>query len=70
MDSPVAVKSDSVSPPQYEEELKVGDKVYVSTRQAFGILQYMGPIPKKTGNWAGVELEKSGSGKNDGSIEG
>jgi dynactin complex subunit len=71
MESQIAVNSAPNAPSTNGgNELNVGEKVYVSTRQAFGTLRYLGQIPKKSGTWAGVELLKAGTGKNDGSIEG
>ncbi|KAI8975370.1 hypothetical protein BDF20DRAFT_943984 [Mycotypha africana] len=51
----------------------IGQKVVIpSLQQAQGTVRFYGEIifKKNTGYWVGIELEKEGSGKNDGSIQG
>ncbi|PVU98106.1 hypothetical protein BB561_000092 [Smittium simulii] len=47
--------------------LKIGDLVFVENINEKGILKYLGEIHAKPGIWAGVELQSSDKGKNDGS---
>lgn len=50
---------------------QVGQRVTIpSLENATGILRYVGPVDNKTGVWAGIELDKKGQGKNDGSVQG
>jgi hypothetical protein len=50
--------------------LTVGQKVSVSSLCALGTIRYIGAIGIKPGLWIGLELDITGSGKNDGSIKG
>jgi hypothetical protein len=49
---------------------QIGDRVFISSIRAYGLLRYVGTIDGKIGTWAGVELEVTGTGKNDGSVKG
>ncbi|XP_070153044.1 CAP-Gly domain-containing linker protein 1 isoform X3 [Polyergus mexicanus] len=53
------------------DELKIGDRVIVSSMQGSktGILRYQGPTDFAGGEWYGVELDEP-LGKNDGSVNG
>lgn len=52
-------------------QLKEGQRVTIpSLENATGILRYVGQVDKKTGIWAGIELDIQGQGKNDGSVQG
>ncbi|KAL1919055.1 uncharacterized protein VTP21DRAFT_2436 [Calcarisporiella thermophila] len=62
-------RGEEAHPPAPSPELAVGDRVVVG---AFGtgILRFLGPTQFKPGVWAGVELDRRGEGKNDGSVDG
>ncbi|KAL6426801.1 hypothetical protein ACFW04_009253 [Cataglyphis niger] len=53
------------------DELKIGDRVIVSSMQGSktGVLRYQGPTDFAGGEWYGVELDEP-LGKNDGSVSG
>lgn len=52
-----------------KDELKIGDRVIVSSMQGSktGVLKYQGPTDFAGGEWYGVELDEP-IGKNDGSV--
>lgn len=52
------------------DEPNIGDRVLIEGKQVYGTLKYIGPIDIKPGVWAGIELDDSGTGKNDGSVNG
>jgi len=54
-----------------KDELKIGDRVIVSSMQGSktGVLKYQGPTHFAGGEWYGVELDEP-LGKNDGSVNG
>lgn len=54
-----------------KDELKIGDRVIVSSLQGSktGVLKYQGPTHFAGGEWYGVELDEP-LGKNDGSVNG
>lgn len=50
---------------------KIGQRVTIpSLNNTTGILRYVGEPDFKAGIWAGIELNKQGEGKNDGSVQG
>ncbi|KAI3658086.1 hypothetical protein MP638_002370 [Amoeboaphelidium occidentale] len=51
-------------------KLEIGSRVDIPSMQLSGVLRYHGKTRFKEGTWAGVELDKEGSGKNDGSVGG
>ncbi|KAG2200554.1 hypothetical protein INT47_012340 [Mucor saturninus] len=54
-----------------EEANKIGQRVTIpSLDNCTGILRYVGEPDFKSGVWAGIELDKQGEGKNDGSVQG
>ena len=56
---------------EQDELNKIGQRVTIpSLDNATGILRYVGEPAFKSGIWAGIELDKQGQGKNDGSIQG
>lgn len=53
------------------ESNKIGQRVTMPTLDNItGILRYVGEVGSKPGIWAGIELDKKGQGKNDGSVQG
>ncbi|KAG1039646.1 hypothetical protein G6F43_012453 [Rhizopus delemar] len=56
------------SPSQHESGLVVGDKVQVNS--LVGVVRFIGTTDFKPGTWAGIELDRVGFGKNDGSMDG
>ncbi|CAO3641093.1 unnamed protein product [Cunninghamella blakesleeana] len=52
------------------DEPNIGDRVLIEGKQVYGTLKYIGPIDIKPGVWAGIELDDSGTGKNNGSVNG
>lgn len=46
----------------------IGDQVTVNNLS--GTIRFIGRTDFKAGTWIGIELHKTGTGKNDGSIEG
>ncbi|KAI7903332.1 uncharacterized protein BX663DRAFT_530964 [Cokeromyces recurvatus] len=50
-------------------QLHIGDKVQINFT-LHGIVRFIGTTQFKAGTWAGIELDKIGSGKNDGSVNG
>ncbi|KAG1473822.1 hypothetical protein G6F56_000728 [Rhizopus delemar] len=46
----------------------VGDRVKVNS--LLGVVRFVGTTDFKAGTWAGIELDKVGLGKNDGSVDG
>lgn len=51
-------------------KLEIGSRVDIPSMKLSGVLRYHGKTRFKEGTWAGVELDKEGSGKNDGSVGG
>ncbi|KAI8097256.1 uncharacterized protein BX664DRAFT_383561 [Halteromyces radiatus] len=51
-------------------DLKIGQRVSVSSLCAIGTIRFIGSTSFKPGLWIGIELDIVGSGKNDGSIKG
>ncbi|CAG8602062.1 10567_t:CDS:2, partial [Scutellospora calospora] len=51
-------------------QFSVGDRVYAESMNITGTLRFLGPIDIKPGTWAGIEVDISGTGKNDGSVNG
>jgi hypothetical protein len=50
---------------------KIGQRVTIpSLGNTTGFLRYVGEPDFKAGVWAGIELDKQGEGKNDGSVQG
>jgi len=50
--------------------INVGDYVHIKTANQNGTVRYVGETKFKAGIWVGVELEKRGSGKNNGTVMG
>ncbi|KAI9262250.1 hypothetical protein BDA99DRAFT_464085 [Phascolomyces articulosus] len=50
--------------------IPVGSTVSVPSMGVSGTLRFMGPTDFKPGIWAGIELDDSGMGKNDGCVQG
>lgn len=48
----------------------IGDKITLQNQSLAGTIRYIGATDFKAGTWIGIELEKIGAGKNDGSIQG
>lgn len=56
---------------EQDEADKIGQRVTIpSLDNSTGILRYVGEPDFKSGIWAGIELDKQGEGKNDGSVQG
>ncbi|KAI8079208.1 hypothetical protein BDF21DRAFT_438681 [Thamnidium elegans] len=56
---------------EHDEANKIGQRVTIpSLDNCTGILRYVGEPDFKAGVWAGIELDKQGEGKNDGSVQG
>lgn len=54
-----------------ESSNKAGQRVTIpSLDNMTGILRYVGQVDSKPGIFAGIELDKKGQGKNDGSVQG
>jgi hypothetical protein len=54
-----------------DESNKIGQRVTIPTLDNMtGILRYVGEVGPKPGIWAGIELDKKGLGKNDGTVQG
>ncbi|KAI9481065.1 MAG: hypothetical protein EXX96DRAFT_565244 [Benjaminiella poitrasii] len=54
-----------------ESTSQTGQRVTIpSLDNATGVLRYVGETDFRPGLWAGVELDKKGQGKNDGSVQG
>ncbi|KAI9492840.1 hypothetical protein BDB00DRAFT_826630 [Zychaea mexicana] len=64
--SPASLSSSSST----KENMVVGSKVAVPSMGVTGTLQFLGPTEFKPGIWAGIELDDSGTGKNDGCVQG
>ncbi|OLY80421.1 CAP-Gly domain-containing linker protein 1 [Smittium mucronatum] len=65
-----SVSEDKIIPGSVPAFLKIGAPVFVNSINENGILRYLGHISAKPGVWAGVELDSSNAGKNDGSALG
>ncbi|KAI8147192.1 hypothetical protein BJV82DRAFT_598105 [Fennellomyces sp. T-0311] len=50
--------------------IAIGSKVSVPSMGVSGTLRFLGPTEFKPGVWAGIELDDSGNGKNDGCVQG
>ncbi|KAI7883914.1 hypothetical protein K492DRAFT_174831 [Lichtheimia hyalospora FSU 10163] len=48
----------------------IGQRVTVETMNISGTLRFLGTTQFKAGVWAGIELDDTGTGKNDGSVAG
>lgn len=56
---------------EQDEANKIGQRVSIpSLNNITGTLRYVGEPHFKAGIWAGIELDKQGEGKNDGSVQG
>ncbi|GAA5796005.1 hypothetical protein HPULCUR_001371 [Helicostylum pulchrum] len=56
---------------EHDEANKIGQRVTIpSLDNCTGVLRYVGEPDFKAGVWAGIELDKQGEGKNDGSVQG
>ncbi len=58
-----------------ENDFKIGQKVIVPNLSLTGTVRFFGELKFIKGNyggnlWVGIELDKKGAGKNDGSIQG
>jgi len=51
-------------------EININDYVFIKTTSQKGIVRYVGETKFKTGIWVGVELDKRGAGKNNGTVMG
>lgn len=69
--TPVAATPNSVVSVQSIGDLRLGDRVIVTSSQGSkaGVLRYLGTAEFAVGQWAGVELDDP-SGKNDGAVAG
>ena len=52
--------------------LEIGDEVIMDGTDLIGVLRHLGPVAFKPGEYAGLELigSSTGKGKNDGSVQG
>ena len=52
--------------------LEIGDEVVMDGTSLIGVLRHLGPVTFKPGDFAGLELigSSTGKGKNDGSVQG
>lgn len=54
-----------------EHDFRLGQRVCVPSHHVVGTVRYFGETKfKEKGVWVGIELDLTGSGKNDGSIQG
>ncbi|KAI7899819.1 uncharacterized protein BX663DRAFT_554531 [Cokeromyces recurvatus] len=54
-----------------DESNQIGQRVTIpSLNNMTGVLKYVGETDFRPGLWAGIELDKKGEGKNDGSVQG
>ena len=69
--TPVAATPNSVVSVQSIGDLRLGDRVIVTSSQGSkaGVLRYLGTAEFAVGQWAGVELDDP-TGKNDGAVAG
>ncbi|KAG4092220.1 hypothetical protein H8356DRAFT_856266, partial [Neocallimastix lanati (nom. inval.)] len=51
-------------------DVNVNDYVFIKTTNQKGTVRYVGETKFKTGIWVGVELDKRGVGKNNGTVMG
>ncbi|KAI8065742.1 hypothetical protein BC940DRAFT_368511 [Gongronella butleri] len=59
------------TPTSMDDDPQVGDRVLVEGKlHLVGTLRYLGPTDFKPGNWAGIELDERGHGKNNGTVQG
>ncbi|KAG4092290.1 hypothetical protein H8356DRAFT_912565, partial [Neocallimastix lanati (nom. inval.)] len=52
------------------KNININDYVFIKTTNQKGTVRYIGETKFKTGIWVGVELDKRGVGKNNGTVMG
>ncbi|KAJ1497200.1 hypothetical protein HMI55_005637 [Coelomomyces lativittatus] len=62
------LRNSELSKPPPSSSFSAG-RVYIPALKLYGTLRYLGEIHIRPGVWAGIELDKEGAGRNDGSLD-